>query len=258
MKTTITTICNQKGGAGKTTTVMALAFGLAKHNKKVLTIDLDQQASLTRGFGIYAEKEADVYDWIIDRVDARKAVTENITCVPATPKGVDAMLKVMESDTVAPSNYLKDALEDYKQEYDYILVDTPPSLGLQLTNALVASNSIVIPVEPNYFSLSGYVEMAKTIERVRRVNPHLTVTGTFVNNFSNNANVYKEYAQAIKQASDALNTRLFDTKIRHSAKIAETQSNHTDFYKCPSKNPAAQDFSALVKEYIESVGDDNA
>lgn len=244
------TVCNQKGGTGKTTTVMAFSYALASKGKRTLAIDLDQQASLTRGFGFYNEKEPDIYDWIIEKTDAIVNVANNIDLLPATQKGVDALLKVMQNDTVAPSNYLKEEISRVSDQYDYLIIDTPPTLGLLLTNALVASDQVLIPIEPNYFSLSGFVEMSKTIEKVRRVNPHLEVSGAFVNNYAQNANIYKEYADLIVKAGESLNAPIFDTKIRRSAKIAEKQSEHTGFFTSLSKNPAAQDFLVLVEEYL--------
>lgn len=256
MKNTKTTmICNSKGGIGKTATTLAFAYGLANRGYKVLTIDFDAGSHLTSSFGQDGKIESDIYDWLIKNKDVRITITGNIDLIPATDKGVDGIVSKCRENLVSPSGYLSDGLSVY-DEYDFILIDTPSTgMGYQITNSIVASDYIVIPTTPEYLSTKAMEEMASTIKKFLDYKPSLNLTGVFVNNVETSTALHKEGMTEIEEWAYESNIPFYSNFVRHTTRVGQRQKDHKDFYSCPSKNPAAQDFSKVVDEFLKKIGE---
>lgn len=246
------TVCNQKGGVGKTTTSLMLAFGLAKRGLKVLAIDVDAQASLTKALGCHDADAADVYDWVIDGADARKDAGA-FDLIPATKVGIEELVKEIAQDAVAPSSYFSSALSSLRQGYDAVVFDAPPSVGLPLTNALMASTSVIIPIYPEFLCADGFAEMQKTIERVQRVNKSLKVEGALLTRFDARANEHQLMTAIAEQVADAFDSKIFGTKIRTSSLIPKAQRLHCNPYSSEVRNNAAADYESFVDELLGSA-----
>lgn len=249
----VVAVCNQKGGAGKTSTVLAFAYGLAARGKRVCAIDLDAQGSLTRACGLYDEDAADVYDWLVEGDDARIA-HDGFDVVPATQAGVSALVKEMQRDIVNPSGHLREGVEALRADYDVILLDTPPEVGLPLTNALVAADDVVITVKPEHLCTDGFREMQQTISRVRRANPGLKVAGVAITQVDSRTVEHRVSGEIVEEAAKAFGSPMFRTRVRLSPRIPESQRKHKSPYMTPSRNPAGKDYSALVDEVLETIG----
>ena len=251
---TITTVCNLKGGTGKTTTVLALSYRLADKGYKVLAVDFDSQANLTRCFGQHNQGNDDIYDWIADNKDVRIKINDNLDLVPATKKGVDALNREFQKDIVSPSGYLKNQLSIY-DEYDFIVIDVPSLLSYELTNSLVASDSLIIPVKPDFLSQEGMDDMNDTIAQFKAINPSLNLTGVFINQVRTSVAAHKLGIKEISEKLKEAQISQYSHIVRESSLIEKAQREHIDFYSDIKKNPGAQDFAEIVDEFIEKIGE---
>lgn len=249
----VVTSCNQKGGQGKTTTVIHLVYGALARGMRVLAIDADGQASLTKAVGLDADGQADIYEWVYKGEDARRHHPDGFDLIPASQGGITCLIKELEKDTVAPAEYIKDALEEIKGEYDLVVIDTPPALGLPLTNALMASDSVLIPVQPEYLAADGLAQMQMTIRRVQKKNPKLKVAGAIITQYNPQSSEHELMSEIAEAVNAKFGAKVFNTRIRISRKVAEKQRSHTNPYGQISKNRAAQDYLAVVDEFLDSI-----
>lgn len=250
---TVTTIANLKGGTGKTTTVMALSYGLVNKGFKVLAVDLDSQANLTRCFGKYQENGADFYDWLVENKDVRVKIVDGLDLIPATKKGSGSFNNDCRDNKISPSGYLKNQLCLY-DDYDFVLIDVPSLCGYELTNAAVASNSALIPTPPDFLSTDGMEEMEDLIKNFKQYNPQLNLTGVFVNKVRTNTASHRVGMEKISKTLQNKGVSLYKNIVRESSLVETSQRDHFDFFKNISKNPAAQDYKEIINEYLEKVG----
>lgn len=244
----VVTISNRKGGAAKTTTTLGLAGGLRLHGYKVLMVDLDGQRNLT--YTIQAETtELSVYDVLKGDVSASEAICRTEQGDILTAADALELLDIEFTGKSSAYSLLRDALKPVKGKYDYIIIDTPPALGLAAINALHAADGVVIPLQADLYSLKALDQMHKIIDGIRRQgNRKLRIYGLLLTRFNQRTNLDRAVLDAFKNAAKGLKTRMFETYIREGVAIREAAVRHKDMFNSKSK-PAA-DYSAWVEEFL--------
>ncbi len=242
-------IINQKGGVGKTTTALALAAGLSRRGKRVLQVDLDAQANITQTLGA-DDSSLTVLDVLTRKSGIDKAIqkTGQGDVLPASPglAGLDTVLTF-----VGKEYRLKEALGQLNGNYDYVIIDTPPALGILTVNALAACNEIIIPAQADIFSLNGIRQLYETIQPVRQYcNPKLKILGILLTRYSSRSILSRDIADVIEQTAQSLRTRLFKTTIRENIAIKEAQAKQRDIFSYAPKSNAAADYQAFTEEIM--------
>ena len=255
----VTAIANQKGGVGKTVTAVSLGVGLARAGEKVLLVDADPQANLTMSLGI---REPDSLNCTISTlmqsvIQARPppdgfGILHHNEGVDLLPANIELSgLEVGLSGVLNREYVLREALEPLRKQYDRILIDCLPSLGMMTINALAAADSVIIPSQPSYLSAKGLSLLMGTIAKVRRqINPGLRIDGvllTMVNRRTNNA---KAIAASLRQTGSML--RVYDTEIPFSVRAAETSMEGKSIFAHDSRGKVAAAYDTLTKEVLEN------
>jgi len=247
----VISISNQKGGVGKTTTVCSLAAGLKKKGFRVLMIDLDPQGNL--GFSVGAETEtcATIYDVLKGDVKTQFAIqksdTADIIISSILLSGIE-----LEFTNTGREYLLKEALKPILGLYDYILLDTPPALGIITINAFTASDTIVVPMLSDIFSLQGIAKLYETVERVKKYcNPSLTISGILLTKFNPRTLLSREIRGTAELIAQDLNIPLFSSYIRSSVVVSEAQSIQQNILDYSPKNNIAKDYLKFTDELLE-------
>lgn len=246
----IIAVSNQKGGVGKSTTANAIGAYLYHQGYKVLYIDMDAQSNLTYALNVNTRAISSL-EVMTETAEARDAIvsTEQGDLIPASPAlaGADAILK----DT-GREYRLKEAIEPIKEKYDYIVIDTPPTLGILTINALTACNSVLIPSQADVFSLQGIGQLFQTIQTVKKYcNRDLTNKGLLITRYNARAILSRDMADMIQDTANSLGTKLFNTKIRECIALKEAQASQRDIYSYAPKSNASIDYTLFMKEMIE-------
>jgi len=257
----IISLVNQKGGVGKTTTSINLSASLAVLGKRVLLVDLDPQGNTTTGIGINkGDINLSVYDVIVGKCTTKEAIFETrykrLSVLPATINlaGVDMELmeKSREESTFVKTAQLKIKLEEVKEEYDYIIIDCPPSLGLITTNALTASNSVIIPVQCEFFALEGIMQLLNSIKMAQRsLNPNLEVEGVLLTMLDSRTKLGFEVVEEIRKY---FKERVYNTIIPRLIRLTEAPSYGKPIVVYDPKSKGTEAYINLAKEVIERNG----
>lgn len=242
----VITVSNHKGGVGKTTSVANIGAGLSKLGHNVLLVDLDPQANLSQSFGI-DEPETTIYDSLKTELPLPKIdLNEKMQLVPST---LDLSGAELELSNEAGREYLlNELLIPVKDEYDFIIVDCPPSLGLLTVNALTAADRVLIPLQAHYLSLRGMTKMMEVIEKVqKRLNHKLSIGGVFITQFDRRKILNRDVAETI---NEYFGDKVFQTKIRDNISLAEAPTTGRDIFHYNPKCHGAEDYLSLCKEIL--------
>ena len=244
-------IANRKGGVGKTATAHALGAGLLRRGRRVLFIDLDSQCNLTDALGVDVKTvEASSLDVLEGSSEASEAIiqTEGGDLLPATPQLATAD-KVI--DGVGKEYRLRDALQPIARRYDYIIIDTPPALGVLTINALTASNKVIIPAQADLYSLTGIEQLYGTIGAVQHfTNKKLKIDGILVTRYVGRSIISKDMRSNLEDVAKIIETKVYKTSIRECIAVKEAQATHKDIFSYSLKSNASKDYEAFIEEFL--------
>ena len=246
-------IFNQKGGVGKTTTNINLAACLALKGKKVLILDIDPQGNTTSGIGVSKKTlEKTVYNILVDdEFDPREAIintsVENLDLIPASVDLAGAEVKLVQID--GREKALKNGLDKIRDNYDYIFIDCPPSLGLLTINSLAAVDSVLIPIQCEFYALEGVSQLVSTIELVKKsLNPSLKVQGVILSMFDGRTNLS---AQVVQEVKKYFGGKVYSTVIPRNVRLAEAPSFGLPITEYDPKSRGAEAYTEFAEEFLE-------
>ena len=257
----IIALVNQKGGVGKTTSSINLAACLGYLGKRSLLIDLDPQGNSTTGLGIdKGDIKKSIYDLLVGNANLKEVIKKtkfkNLYIIPATISLAGADLELAGKSRLDPefskNKQLKNNLESAKEIFDYIIIDCPPSLGLLTTNALTAANSVIIPVQCEFFALEGIMQLLNSIMLAQKtLNPDLDIEGVLLTMLDNRTNLGLEVVQDIKSY---FKERVYDTIIPRLVRLSEAPSHGKPIINYDPKSRGAEAYINLAKEVIKRNG----
>ena len=247
----IISFANQKGGVGKTTSAVNVAAALGKKGKKVLLIDMDPQGNATSGVGISKKSiKHSIYDVFLGQATAKEAISatkyKNLSVLPSTIALAGAEIDLVEMDEKGTG--LKKALEEVKDEYDYLIIDCPPTLGLLKINALSASNGVIIPMHCEFFSLEGLSQLIMTVKRVRQsYNPSLEITGIILTMYNGRLVLTNQVLEELKKYYA---DKLFKTPVSRSVRLSEAPSFGEPICYYDPYSKGALEYNDIAKELM--------
>lgn len=247
----IVSIANQKGGVGKTTTSINLSTVLAKKGKKVLLIDADPQGNATSGVGIDKDQQFSVYDVLIEDIEIentlQKTKVKNLDLCPSNINlaGAEVQLVGMENR----EHRLKQKLDNIKDEYDFIIIDCPPSLGLVTLNAFTASDSVLIPIQCEYYALEGLGQLLNTIELVKQhMNKGLQIEGALLTMYDVRTNLSN---QVVREVKKYFGDKVYKNVIPRNVKLSEAPSYGLPITMYDAKSKGAKSYDKFAKEFLK-------
>ena len=247
----IIAIANQKGGVGKTTTAINLSACLAEKGKKVLSIDMDPQGNMTSGLGVSKDGvEKTVYDLIIGEAEIEdiicREVSENLDILPTN---IDLSAAEIELIGIDDKEYIiKKEVEKIRDNYDFIIIDCPPSLSMLTINAMTTADSVLVPIQCEYYALEGLSQLIHTIELVKeRLNPVLSIEGVVFTMYDARTNLS---LQVVENVKDNLNQNIYKTIIPRNIRLAEAPSYGMPINQYDSKSAGAESYRLLADEVI--------
>lgn len=245
-------VANQKGGVGKTTTSVTLSTILANKNKSVMLIDADPQGNATSGVGIEKQTEKSIYEILVDETTMEETIKQtNIKNLKVCPSNINlAGAEVELVSMMSREQRLKEKLEEIKSQYDYIIIDCPPSLGLITLNAFTAANSVLIPIQCEYYALEGLGQLINTINLVKKhLNKELQIEGALLTMYDARTNLSN---QVVKEVKNYFGDKVYKNVIPRNVRISEAPSYGMPINVYDPKSKGAKSYEKFVKEFLKN------
>lgn len=247
----IVSLANQKGGVGKTTTAINLSASLAACERNVLLIDLDPQANATSGVGIPKNLDKSMYPVLTDGMNIREIIQPtDLPNFHVAPSSVDLVAAELElSDAIGREFHLRKALNEVAKEYDYVLIDSPPSLGLLTINGLAAAHSVLVPMQCEYFAIEGVAQLMNTVERVRDIlNPALDIEGIALTMYDERVNLARQVAEEVRVH---FGEKVYKSIIPRNVRLGEAPSFGKPIILYDIRSRGSEAYVNLAKEFIQ-------
>ena len=253
----IIAIANQKGGVGKTTTAINLSACLAEKGKNVITIDMDPQGNTTSGLGVdKSQLESSIYEWILGECTYEDCVCDSMAeHLKIIPSNVNLSGAEIELISMEDKEYLlKKCIDGISDSYDFIIIDCPPSLNLLTVNAMTAANTVIVPIQCEYYALEGLTQLMHTIDLItERLNPGLEIEGVVFTMYDARTNLSLQVVETVK---DNLNQNIYKTIIPRNVRLAEAPSYGMPIILYDGRSAGAEAYRFLSEEVIERVEED--
>lgn len=256
MNGTVIAIVNQKGGVGKSSTAGALCTGLARRGHKSLLLEFDPQGNDAFSFKADAQ-EVPFLDDLLKGADLADRIQHtaqgDIIGSDASLSNLDVALDRKYGDSTDKLFVLQKAIKNLKKQYDFIVIDTPPSLGLLSANALCCCDEVIIPARPEVYSLQGIGALNRTIQAMKRYNKDLHVAGILLTFYEGRTGLHKNTKATLQAVSDALGAKVFSQAIRKCVDIGNAQDERTDIYSYKARGNAVQDYNLFIDELLDDL-----
>lgn len=250
----IVAVANQKGGVGKTTTAQALAAGLAERKYRALGIDLDPQGNFSTACGAENYNVLTVYEVMKRGADIREAIQHMKGGYDVVPANIMLAGAEQELSQTGKEHRLKEAVSVVAGEYDFIVIDTPPSLGVLTVNAFTCATDILIPTTAGIFATAGISQLNETVSSVQKYcNPGVKIRGILFTRFNPRANISRQIKELTEQLSEYISAPIYQTYIRAGVVVEEAQANKADIFNYAGKSTVAEDYRTFIEEFLKGV-----
>ena len=249
----ILSVANQKGGVAKTTSTLAIASNLKKKGYKALAIDMDPQGNLSESVNANQIEVPTIYELLKQEVTADEAI-QKLDFFDIIPSNIMLAGAEQELSFTGKEYRLKESLENIKTIYDYIIIDTPPSLGILTINAFTASDEVLIPTTPGIFAVNGIEQLNNTINNVKKYcNKDLKINGILITRFNPRVNINKSIKTLTEHLANHIGAKVYNTYIRNSVIIEESQANKINLFDNYKSATVTEDYNSFVKEFLNKL-----